>query len=124
MFIPFLALAMAFQTRAADETPNFLLRACKVALAVKDRTIRNPEETDWLSTGECTGYFHGFLDDSVWSASGTKGRLICAPEGTNFFEVARKYVEYANKHASVKNEDNPSFGVLLFLKEIYPCPAK
>ena len=121
MLTPVLMLVMAGAVNPTLEPPDFLkganlFHSCEAALRVLDTTSSHFEDKDVAAGEGCLGYLDGFVDGGqlkTWS--------ICV-EDARISSMARVYVVYMQKNPQLLERPR-SIGVLLALKEEYPCSA-
>jgi|SRR5271170_779436 len=117
MFAPVLLLAIAssLQTDLPETSRgSALYDECRDAIRIREEpSSTTPLEA--IGSAACVNYLSGFVD-------GLSDKTVCLGtynEGT----LARVYVVFMDKHPKYLDQHKAQ-GLLLALRDAYPCPAK
>ena len=78
---------------------------------------------DAIDVGSCVGYLGGYVEMGEVQMIYASSRPYCYPDGTNYDQVAKLFIDWADKHP--ESLDEPRFiGLTLAMRDAFPCKAK
>ena len=115
-----IAVVCHAQTNSAEDIHrgSYLFHSCQAAIRIMDLPTNAGTEEDLEDSRFCQGYLSGFVDLAQLIPSSS----ICVGEDATAGTLFRVYVAYMEKNPKLMDA-SMIHGVILALRDAYPCPA-